>query len=276
MRPRRRPGRGTLRGRPRSAVPAPAGKGRSRVGSRSSWRVPGRVATPRRSVREMTGVCARKDWSRELFQQLPEQPGPAEGPEPVGSATADPQGIGRLLVRQAGEITQVHESGRDRIMTLKPGQSLVQGNEIVRLAARRLEFLREIDTNAATAVLLGLLAARLIDQDATHGLRRGTEKMAAAVPLLRLLTADQPQIRLMNQGRGLKCLTGFLGGQFSGGQLPKLGVDEREQPVGGLCVTGRGRVQQLGYSGHAPKVNGCEAMPQVPARVVSISSWPRT
>ena len=48
--------------------------------------------------------------------------------------------------------------------------------------------------------------------------------------------SDQPQIRLVDQGRGLERLAGLLLGQPLGGQLAQLVVDQRQELLGGLGV----------------------------------------
>jgi hypothetical protein len=43
---------------------------------------------------------------------LTEEPGSCQRPEAVGGAAAEAQGFGRLLMGQAGEVTQLDEPGR--------------------------------------------------------------------------------------------------------------------------------------------------------------------
>ena len=63
--------------------------------------------------------------------------------------------------------------------------------------------------------------------------------------------ADEPEVRLVDQGGGLEGLARLLGGQPGGGELAQLVVDEREQVGGGLRVAGRGGVEEAGDVGHA-------------------------
>ena len=60
--------------------------------------------------------------------------------------------------------------------------------------------------------------------------------MAAAVPMLRLLDVDEPEIGLMHQRRRLQRLTGFLLSQLGGGQLPQLLIHQRQELFGGTRV----------------------------------------
>ena len=70
---------------------------------------------------------------------------------------------------------------------------------------------------------------------------------------VRLLAADQPEVRLVDQGGGLERLPRLLVGQPGGGEPAQLVVDEREQVGGGLRVAGLDRGQDLGDVGHVAK-----------------------
>ncbi len=63
-------------------------------------------------------------------------------------------------------------------------------------------------------VFAASLAAGTLHQDPAHGLGRRGEEVAAMVPVLIRVVADQPHIGLVNQGSGLKRLTGPLLGQL--------------------------------------------------------------
>ena len=76
----------------------------------------------------------------------------------------------------------------------------------------------------------------MIDQDAAHGLGRGGEEVAAAVPVLGLLDVHESEVGLVDQGRGLERLPGRLVGQPLGRQLPQLVVDQGQQLPGGVRV----------------------------------------
>jgi hypothetical protein len=85
------------------------------------------------------------------------------------------------------------------------------------------------------AVANGMLAPRIIDQNAPHGLSGSGKEMGAAFPL-HILILDQPQPGLMDQRCGLQGLAGRFVGHFLRGKASQLLVNEREQLVGGLAV----------------------------------------
>ncbi len=60
--------------------------------------------------------------------------------------------------------------------------------------------------------------------------------MAPTVPALDFGRVDQPEIRLVDQGRGLERLPGLLLRQLHGGQLAQFVVDERQELLGGLGI----------------------------------------
>jgi hypothetical protein len=60
--------------------------------------------------------------------------------------------------------------------------------------------------------------------------------MAAAIPVLPFAVADQAEVRLVDQGRGLQRLPRFLVGQPLGRQLPQFVIDQRQELAGGVPV----------------------------------------
>src|SRR5262245_30745428 len=74
--------------------------------------------------------------------------------------------------------------------------------------------------------------------------------MPTPVPVSRLSTADQTDVRLVDQCSRLEGLTRLLFGHPRRGQLPQLVVDKRKQFVRGLRIACRGRVEQTSDVGH--------------------------
>lgn len=81
------------------------------------------------------------------------------------------------------------------------------------------------------------MATSSLDQDASHGPRRGTEKVAATLPLLPVIRAQKSQIRLMDESRGLQRIPSRFVGKTCSSQSAKFVVHERQQIRGGLGVT---------------------------------------
>lgn len=85
-------------------------------------------------------------------------------------------------------------------------------------------------------MLLGLLAAGHLDQDATHRLGCGSEEGTAAVPARCFPVADQPQLGLVDQGRRLKRVSGRLMGQLMSGEPTQFFVHQRQELARGVGV----------------------------------------
>src|SRR5262249_36019845 len=90
--------------------------------------------------------------------------------------------------------------------------------------------------------------------DAAHGFGRGGEEVAAVLPAWFVGGADQPEVRLVDEGGGLKGLNWGLGGHPCGSELPQLVLDEREQVGGSGAITGRRGVQESRHLGHSASV----------------------
>jgi hypothetical protein len=94
------------------------------------------------------------------------------------------------------------------------------------------------------------LAAGILDEDTAHGLGGGEEEVAAAGPGPGLFRVNQPQIGLMDQGRGLERLPGLFLGQLLGSQLAQFLVDQGQEFPGGGRVASFDGGQDAGNLTH--------------------------
>jgi hypothetical protein len=81
----------------------------------------------------------------------------------------------------------------------------------------------------------GLLSPGSFNENAPHGFGRGSEEMAAAVPLLASGT-DQAEPGFMHKSGGLQCVAGGFPGHFLGRELSEFLIHQRKQLVSGLGV----------------------------------------
>ena len=65
-----------------------------------------------------------------------------------------------------------------------------------------------------------VLAAGIVDEDAPHRLGGRGEEMSAAVPVRFAMRSHQPQVRFVDQGRGLQRLPGGFLCQSLSGEAP--------------------------------------------------------
>jgi hypothetical protein len=79
------------------------------------------------------------------------------------------------------------------------------------------------------------VAARVVDEDAAHGLGRDAEEVRAVLPL-HLALVDELEVRLVDEGGGLEGVVGALAPQVARGELMQFAVDEREQVLQRVAV----------------------------------------
>ena len=75
---------------------------------------------------------------------------------------------------------------------------------------------------------LGVVATRVVDEDAAHCLRRCRHEMGAVLPV-HALVIDQPQVGFVDQGRGLQAVAGALAPHVVVRQTTEFVVDDRHQ-----------------------------------------------
>ena len=79
-----------------------------------------------------------------------------------------------------------------------------------------------------------------------------------------LVAVHQPQIGLVDQGRGLERLAGLLLGQLLGGQLAQLVVDQRQELLGGVRVALLDGGQDARDVGHKAPLRRGRSVPSYP------------
>ncbi len=146
----------------------------------------------------------------------------------TGRPLRQPERGGRFGESQAGEVPKFNELCLERVVGCEAIECFVECDEIFLRFECRSEVGGEFQPNAIASVPDGRLLASRVDQNAPHRFRRRREEMPSAVPTNFVGGAEQPEIRLVNEGRGLKRLIGRLGGHSYGGEFPQLVVNERK------------------------------------------------
>lgn len=80
-----------------------------------------------------------------------------------------------------------------------------------------------------TSALGSGFVTRAVNQNPAHSFRSSSEEVATTVPTFAFLSSDQAEVGLMDQSRGLQCLTRFFLREPAGRQFPELFVDQGEQ-----------------------------------------------
>jgi hypothetical protein len=173
------------------------------------------------------------------------QPGTGKCPRAFSRRDRDSErrrGFGR---GQTAEETQLHQLGLGRLFDCKPGQGLVERQDIVRRLRDLLTILK-IDASSSAAMTDCPFAPGRVHENSPHGLRSGGEEVAPVVPVLFLSVSDQPKVSLVHQGGRFESLSWFLMCQALSSQSAQLVVHQRQQLSGRLRVTGLYGVNDLG------------------------------
>src|SRR5262249_34292727 len=119
------------------------------------------------------------------------QPGPCVIPKPVCACSRQAKGCAGLLDRHTREEMQLDELSGRRVLGGQSAERPVQRYQIVWLWIQGDAGI-EVYALPVAAVLRAFLAASIFDENASHGLRRSGEEMAAAVPMLHFLHVHEP------------------------------------------------------------------------------------
>ena len=122
------------------------------------------------------------------------------------------------------------------IFLVQSGQCVVERQEIVRRSFNRQSRVVEANSLPSAAVFDSLLAAGVVDEDSSHRLGGGGEEVPPRIPARGLHAADELNVSVVNQSRGLQSLPGLLVDQLLRGQLAQFVVDERQELLGGLWI----------------------------------------
>src|SRR5262249_37107492 len=100
---------------------------------------------PHSLMRNSTPCGAQKmEKLDQLFCKRAIEPGAGEGPEAIRSAAGHAHRVGRLLMREAGEVTQFHYSRRIGVVRFELGEGIVEREQVIRGARRRSEIGRQV------------------------------------------------------------------------------------------------------------------------------------
>src|SRR5262249_51139145 len=115
--------------------------------------------------------------------ELAIEPGPRKRPVALGGPPADAQARGGFLDRESGEEAQLHQRRGLGIDFCQARESRIQVDQVVGRNFVVQDGLQiQGATNTAAAAFEALAVASTVNQDSPHGLGRGREKMAPAVP----------------------------------------------------------------------------------------------
>ena len=100
--------------------------------------------------------------------------------------------------------------GLDRVLGGELLEGLVQGQQVIVGFGRGGLGDVQVYSAQVAAALEAVPPPGVLNQDSPHGFGRSSEEMSASVPGPVGIDADQPQVRLVHQRRGLERLSGQL------------------------------------------------------------------
>src|SRR5262249_22520794 len=106
------------------------------------------------------------------------------------------------------------------------------------------------DTSEPAPMAQPTLVPGPLHQDAPHRLGGGGEEVAAILPGRAVAVADQPEVRLVDQGRRLESLPRRLADELGLGEPAPLLIDDGQQLAGPLRLTPADRLQKLSHLAH--------------------------
>jgi hypothetical protein len=154
----------------------------------------------------------------------------------VGRARRNAQDLGRPLAGQPREVAQLDQAGLEGVSLRESDEGRVQGQKFLVRRGSGGEVKLQLLPASAAAVNDALFVTGTFDQDAPHGVGRGREEMAAVVPTGGVGGFDEPQIRLVDEGRRVQGVAGSLRGHPGGRQFSQLLVHQGQQLPGGVGV----------------------------------------
>src|SRR6185503_2232355 len=116
--------------------------------------------------------ACRKKVGKSGWAESFREPGPGIRPFLPRLVDADVQGNGDCFVTEPGEVAQLDHACGQRVLPGQAVESLVQLQEPV-VVRRGGMMILQLDALQTAAVPVPFLAASILDEDATHGLRGG-------------------------------------------------------------------------------------------------------
>jgi hypothetical protein len=195
--------------------------------------------------------------------ELAKEPGSGERPVAFRSPSGDSQRLGGLVEREAGEEAELDQLGPSGVDLRESSQGLVEVDQVVGRGVIGHESFEVEGLSAAGASSLEPLpVSGSVEDDSPHGLGGRGVEVASTVPVAAGVRTDEPEISLVDQGRGLERLTGVFEGQPTRGQASKLVVDQRQEIAGGLPIAqadgieDSGHFSSVGVDGSGPSSDG--------------------
>ena len=158
-----------------------------------------------------------------------------QGPVALDRARRDVEDAGNLLDRGAAKITKLNDAGLTRIVGGQAGQSFVESKNFVHPFGRNGKLIVHLNALRGPGTTLSTMGPGVVHQDLAHDPCSEPDEMRAAGPVNGI--SGEPQVSLVNEGGGLEGVVWALAAHVGTGKAMKLGVEQREEPIGCCRVT---------------------------------------
>jgi hypothetical protein len=162
-----------------------------------------------------------------------------EGPVTLDGARGDLEDGGDLLDGETAEVAQLDDAGLARILSGEAREGLIDRGDFVEAIGGDGEVVVHLDAMEASGAALGVMLAGIVDEDLAHYVGGEADEVGAVGPVD--VFAGKAEVGFVDEGGGLEGVVWALATHIGLGEAVKLGVDQREEAVGGggiACVHG--------------------------------------
>jgi hypothetical protein len=128
---------------------------------------------------------------------------------PKGSCAMDAEQFSRFIQRYGRKVAELDDFSGSRVFFRELCYRFIDGQHLLRRGRGNPLILVEFHPFHTAAMFLATLATGLFYKDASHCFGGSSKKMSSTLKALSRRPIDQPDIRLMHQGRRLQRLPRF-------------------------------------------------------------------
>ena len=163
--------------------------------------------------------------------------------------------FGGFFMRQADEVTELHQFGFERLDSGEFVERLVDGKELVVVSRKRQLYLLQLYALLAAAVAHGAPLPGSVDEDPPHRLGRRCKKMCAILKL-RILMRNEPQPSFMHERGWLESVSRRFIRHPPRSEPAQFFINQRQQLVSGARVPTFNGDEQLSSLAHTGRMWG--------------------
>ena len=172
------------------------------------------------------------------------EPGTGTFPLACDGGARDGHRVGHFLLRQATEVSQLHDATLTSVKRRQLAQGFVEHQDVEAGGLRRRNLIVEIDAPSCSGALGCPVFTSVVNENAPHHLRGHRVEVPAVLPGDAVATSES-QKRFVNQRRGLQRVIGAFVTQITGRAFAQLVIDQRHEFIAGAQIPSGPRMQEL-------------------------------